>query len=53
MKPQRLLVGTSILALAAAGAAAYVAPLAADPAGPKDCATVLPPLPQERPRAAA
>ena len=53
MKHQRLLVGTSILALAAAGVAAYVAPLAADPAGPKDCTTVLPPLPQERPRAAA
>lgn len=53
MKRQRLLLGASVLALAAAGAAAYVAPLAADPAGPKDCATVLPPLPQEQSRAAA
>ncbi len=47
MKRQRLLVGASILALVAAGTVAYVAPLAADPAGPKDCASVLPPLPQQ------
>lgn len=53
MKRQHLLLGASLLALAAAGATAYVAPLAADPVGPKDCASVLPPLPAERPHAAA
>jgi FAD/FMN-containing dehydrogenase len=52
MKRQRLYVTVSVLALAAAGVAAYVAPLAADPRGPKDCASVLPPLAAERPGAA-
>jgi len=40
-----LLVGVSMLALAAAGCAMYAAPLAADPIGPKDCAATLPKLP--------
>ncbi|WP_247599317.1 FAD-binding oxidoreductase [Sphingomonas sp. PAMC26645] len=40
-----LLVGVSALALTAGAGALYVAPLAADPTGPKDCADVLPHLP--------
>lgn len=36
-----LLAGVSILALGAAGAVAYVAPLAADPVGPKDCSVAI------------
>ena len=53
MNRKHLLVGVSILALAAAGVTAYVAPLAADPVGPKDCMTVLPRLADERARPAA
>ncbi|MBB3691410.1 FAD-binding oxidoreductase [Sphingomonas sp. BK580] len=52
MTRKHLLVGASLLALAAAGATAYVAPLAADPKGPKDCASVLPELPNAHSRAA-
>ena len=44
MRHKKLLVGVSLLALVAAGATYYAAPLAADPTGPKDCGTVLPPL---------
>nr|WP_246616809.1 FAD-binding oxidoreductase [Sphingomonas yunnanensis] len=46
------MVGASLLALVAAGATAYVAPLAADPRGPKDCASILPELPDAHSRAA-
>ncbi|MBB3586422.1 FAD-binding oxidoreductase [Sphingomonas sp. BK481] len=53
MKRQRLLLGASVLALTAGGATAYVLPFAADPVGPKDCASVLPPLAGEKPRPAA
>lgn len=53
MTRQRLLVGASLLALAAAGTGAYVAPLARDPVGAKDCADVLPPLAIERGHTAA
>lgn len=52
MKRSRLLIGVSALALAAGGTL-YLAPLAGNPTGPKDCASVLPPLAPERPRAAA
>ena len=52
MTRKHLLLGASLLALAAAGATAYVAPLAADPKGPKDCASVLPELPNAHSRAA-
>lgn len=52
MTRKHLLLGASLLALAAAGATAYVAPLAADPKGPEDCASVLPELPNAHPRAA-
>lgn len=45
MTRKALLIGVSVLALAAAGGAIYVAPLAADPTGPKDCAATLPKLP--------
>lgn len=53
MKRQHLLIGASVLALAAAAGTAYVAPLAADPTGPKDCSSVLPPVPVEQPQPAA
>jgi FAD/FMN-containing dehydrogenase len=46
------LIGVSAIALAAGGTALTVLPLAADPAGPKDCADILPPLADEHPRAA-
>lgn len=52
MKRQRLLLGASVLALAAGGATAYVLPYAAGPFGPKDCTSVLPALAKEKPRAA-
>jgi FAD/FMN-containing dehydrogenase len=45
MKRKRLLIGVSVIALLAAGATFYAAPLAADPDGPKDCAAILPKLP--------
>lgn len=46
MKRKRLLAGVSIVALLAAGGAwIYVAPLAANPQGWKDCSSVLPALP--------
>jgi FAD/FMN-containing dehydrogenase len=38
---RKLLVGVSVIALLAAGAAIYAAPLMAEPEGPKDCGTVL------------
>ena len=44
MKRRTLLVGVSLIALVAAGTALYVAPLAADPGGPKDCGTAQPAL---------
>lgn len=40
-----LWVGVSAIALAGGAGALYVAPLMADPAGIKDCGSVLPPLP--------
>jgi FAD/FMN-containing dehydrogenase len=45
MRHRKLLVGVSLIAIAAAGATYYAVPLAADPTGPKDCGTALPPLP--------
>jgi FAD/FMN-containing dehydrogenase len=45
MKRKRLLVGVSVIAIAAAAGTIYAWPLAADPTGPKDCAAILPPLP--------
>lgn len=42
MRRKKLLVTVSVLALVAAGTGFYVAPLMADPAGDKDCASVLP-----------
>ena len=44
MKRKGLVIGASTLAIAAAGAGAWVAPLAAEPEGEKDCGNVLPPL---------
>ena len=44
MKRRKLLVGVSVIAIAAAGTGLWVAPLAADPIGDKDCGDVLPPL---------
>ena len=41
---KKLLVGASISAIAIAGAGAWMAPLAADPRGDKDCGSILPPL---------
>lgn len=53
MTRKKLLIGVSLLALAAAGGATlYALPLAADPAGPKDCGTALPELPTATPRTA-
>ena len=51
MKRRKLLITVSVLALAAAGTGLYVAPLAAEPEGEKDCGNVLPAPPA--PRAAA
>lgn len=48
MKRPRLLIGASVLAIAGAGA--YLAPLAAEPSGAKDCGSVLPPVPGGRGR---
>ncbi len=42
---RRWLIGVSVLALMAGGAWVAAAPLAADPEGAKDCASVLPALP--------
>ena len=42
-----------MIALAAAGAGFYLAPLAADPVGAKDCGSTLPPLAATNPRPAA
>lgn len=44
MKRKRLLIGVSAIALVAAGATFYAAPLTADPVGPKDCVGILPNL---------
>lgn len=49
---QRWLIGVSAIALIAGGAAIYAVPLAADPTGPKDCAAILPALPDQHPRSA-
>jgi FAD/FMN-containing dehydrogenase len=55
MKRGALLVTVSVLALVAAGTGIYVAPLAAEPEGEKDCGSVLPALaaPSARPAPAA
>jgi FAD/FMN-containing dehydrogenase len=45
MKRRTLLVTVSVLALAAGGTGLYLAPLAADPAGAKDCGSALPQAP--------
>jgi FAD/FMN-containing dehydrogenase len=44
MKRNTLIIGASAIAVAAAGTAVAVAPLAADPDGQKDCGDVLPAL---------
>jgi len=43
MKRKKLLITVSVIALVAAGTGFYIAPLMADPAGDKDCGSVLPP----------
>jgi FAD/FMN-containing dehydrogenase len=57
LKRRKLLAGVSAIALAAAGATIWVAPLAADPESDKDCGSVVPQLqgaaPAPRPAAAA
>jgi len=45
MKRKRLLLGVSLIAIAAAAGTFYAVPLAADPTGPKDCGSVLPTAP--------
>ena len=52
MKRRTLLLGVSVIALAAAGTGFYLAPLAADPVGAKDCGSTLPPLAAANPRPA-
>jgi FAD/FMN-containing dehydrogenase len=49
VKRRRLVIGASGLAIAAAGVGAWIAPLAADPGGPKDCGDILPQLPELHP----
>jgi len=51
-RTKRWMAGVSMLALAAGGTALWVAPLAADPVGVKDCSDILPPLPAPRAQAA-
>ncbi len=53
MKRRKLLITVSVIALVAAGTGIYVAPLMADPAGDKDCGSVLPAAAEARPRQAA
>lgn len=53
MKRKTLLIGASAIAIATAGATILAAPLAADPTGAKDCASILPPLAAPSKRAAA
>lgn len=45
VKRKTLLVGASVVAVAAVSTGAYLAPLAAEPDGPKDCGSALPDLP--------
>ena len=45
MKRGKLLIGVSVLALAAGASALWLAPLAAEPTAAKDCGGILPPLP--------
>lgn len=52
MRRKKLLIGASVIALAAAGVAVALAPLAAEPEREKDCGDVLPPLPGEAARPA-
>jgi len=52
VRRRSLVIGASGLAIAAAGLGAWLAPLAADPQGPKDCAGILPLLPQPHPHSA-
>lgn len=49
---RKLLVTVSVLALVAAGAAIYTAPLMAEPDGPKDCGTLFAGAPRPAPAAA-
>jgi FAD/FMN-containing dehydrogenase len=53
MKRRKLWITVSVIALAATGAGSWMAPLAADPTGEKDCGNVLPPTPESRPSRAA
>ena len=48
MKRKKLLVTVSVIALVAAGTTAWMAPLAAEPEGDKDCGNVLPQVGAER-----
>jgi FAD/FMN-containing dehydrogenase len=47
MKRTNLLIGASAIALAGGATVVALAPMAAEPDGPKDCGNVLPPLPPE------
>ena len=49
MKRGKLLIGVSVLALAVAGSALWLAPLAAEPRAAKDCGGILPVLPTVAP----
>jgi len=53
MKRKTLLIGASVVTVAAAGTAVAVAPLAAEPEGEKDCGNVLPPALIAQPARAA
>lgn len=53
MKRSKLLIGVSVLALAAGGATLYALPMAVDPTAPKDCASILPQLPVLAPTGAS
>ena len=53
MRRKKLLIGVSVIALAAAGVGVALAPLAAEPEGEKDCGNVLPPSSDEAARSVA
>ena len=52
MKRRKLLISVSVIALVAAGAGIWMAPLAAEPSGDKDCGSILPALPAPAAKAA-
>jgi FAD/FMN-containing dehydrogenase len=49
MVRRKLMVGVSLIALAATGIVSWLAPLAAEPKGAKDCGAILPPGPAPAP----